>query len=111
MIFSFLNLKSEAGGHRPAAGKSLGRDSRKAAFGLRLRASLTAPNCWWDFSPSHYLESVISRLRNRTAIEPAHPQNRPGKLPMRLLADSKCFELVRKPGFAPGPSPSQERCC
>lgn len=32
----------------------------------------------------------MSRVRIRTAIESAHPQNRSGELPWRLLADSNC---------------------
>jgi len=72
----------------------------------------------------------MSRLRNRTAIEPAHPQNRFGELPWRLLADSNLWwdelllapnigtarqrgptldRLVRKPGFAPAPFASQAK--
>jgi hypothetical protein len=31
------------------------------------------------------IESVISRLRNRTAIEPANAQDHSGELPERLL--------------------------
>ena len=110
VVHVFLLSKSESPRQEPAVRQreNLWKENlAKPPFGLRLRAGPTVSNCWWDFSPSHYLESVISRLRNRTAIEPAHPQNRTGKLPMRLLADSKCFELVRKPGFAPGPSSSQ----
>jgi len=40
----------------------------------------------------------MSRLRNRTAIEPAHPQNRPGELPSRLLAGSN-FEIGQEAGI------------
>ena len=32
----------------------------------------------------------MSRVRIRTAIESARPQNRSGELPRRLLADSNC---------------------
>jgi hypothetical protein len=32
------------------------------------------------------MELVFSQPRNRTAIEPAHAQNRSGELPKRLLA-------------------------
>ena len=38
--------------------------------------------------------------------ETAHSQNGIGELPMRLLAGSN-RKLVRQPGVAPGPSPSQ----
>ena len=38
--------------------------------------------------------------------EPAHPQDCIGELSVQLLADSDS-KMVRKPGFAPGPSRSQ----
>src|SRR5438477_11922091 len=40
----------------------------------------------WGCPHSHYLESVISRLRNRTANEPADSRTNPGGLPEWLLA-------------------------
>ena len=61
------------------------RNPRKAAIGVHLRAGLSAPN---RLGVSFH-ESVMYRLRIRTAIESTRPQDRSGKLPLRLLADSK----------------------
>lgn len=38
---------------------------------------------------------MFSRLRIRTALEPARPQNRSGELPTRLLAGSNCVDCIR----------------
>jgi len=58
----------------------------------RLQAALARWSCRSEpnvgFLPSPFLELVLSQLRIRTAIESANTQNRPGELPMRLLADS-----------------------
>src|SRR5260221_11001654 len=50
------------------------------------------------------IESVISRLRIRTAIEPAHTQDQSGELSEWLLAR---FKLGRPTGFAPAQTPSR----
>src|SRR5258706_12311622 len=92
MFISFLNLKVRD--RKPPSGS--GRISRKRHSKSRLWAALARRShylelLWWDFSPSHCLESVFSRLRIRTASEPARSQDRPGELPRRLLAGSKCI--------------------
>ena len=53
-----------------------------AAFRLRLRAGLAASNCVWESNP--LVITVVGNLQ--LPFETAHAQNRPGKLPMRLLA-------------------------
>jgi len=49
--------------------------SRKAAFGLHLRAGLAAPNRVWDFSLLLPGSWFTANLRIRTAIESADSQN------------------------------------
>jgi hypothetical protein len=82
------------------------RDTRKAALRLCLRADPAVPDCCVvvGIEPTSYgLKTVALPL---SYIEPAHAQNCSRTLRMRLLAGSNS-EMVRKPGFAPGPSPSQ----
>jgi len=74
------SIEPEAGDHRPAAGEALAR-SHKAAFGLRLRAGLSASNRVWESNPwFHWWCDFQSR------VESANTQNRSGELPMPLLA-------------------------
>src|SRR5690348_4227854 len=56
-------LPSKARGRRTTVRRreSRSRDSRKAAFGLRLRAGLTASNRVRSFPRAPYLELVISQ--------------------------------------------------
>jgi hypothetical protein len=55
------------------------RDSRKASFGLRLRASLAVPNRVWDLNP------VFPLVRFTVAVESNNTQDRSGRLPHWLL--------------------------
>lgn len=99
--------KPEAENHRPAAEESPEGNSRKATFRLRLRAGLAASNCFGGISPVSLpgvgyeptcgFEPRLNQLKCRTI--PANCQSR--CLLIQIL------KLVRKPGFAPEPSPSQ----
>ncbi len=100
--------KLEAGDHRPTAGKALARFSQS-----RLRAarehqpSASGRN---GISPYPTNGSVMSRVRIRTAIESARPQNRSGELPWRLLADSNCKNWSGRRDLHPH-SPRHRRRC
>ena len=78
--------KPEAGDHRPTAGKSLARFSQSRLRAARGRRPSTSSRN--GISPHPTNGSVMSRVRIRTAIESARPQNHSGELPCWLLADS-----------------------
>jgi len=85
----FLNSVGSKSSRQDAA-----RPQRENAYAfsqscIQVAHGLRWPRCHeplWGCPHSHYLESVISRLRNRTANEPADTQNQSGELPEWLLA-------------------------
>jgi len=65
------NFKLKARSRRPpfSGGRIARGNSRKAAFRLRLRAGLAAPNRVWDFSRSNQWSWFSANVRIRTAMD------------------------------------------
>ena len=103
-------FKPKARSSRPPS--SGGRIALRQFSQSRLRAALSRwSRCsepWWDFSRLQPMELVFSQRADSNRDESAHLQNRSSELPDGCWLDSNSvLGMVRKPGFAPGPSPSR----
>jgi hypothetical protein len=86
--------RSGAGDRRRVAGESRKfSGSRKAAFGLRLRAGLTAPNRVWDLNPWFPLVRLCALRRNHIRVS-NRPMRRTSPAKSRMAAGMIQIEHV-----------------